>query len=448
MRIWLTAFCALAIAALAFGAGGYAQDVTRSAASLDDEGQCPPDTLYEPYTAVCAPVNDITQLFGPADAAPGSDEVSVIRTRDASKGNRLNLDDLPVPGGYGAGTRYAPGTHQVLEHAIFHTKMFIQPGGLDSTGTDWWLMTPATNHTDSATEFVGIYASHLEEGWFGIFGRPCTEEYPCPDGDTGNGWQAGWSWPFSDFQCNFSDIVDHGGHAQKIMHYANETVRLDQDSPPLWQSSIYLWNYCAGEWDLIWRHEYRESKRDCSIEDCYKWGPILETIGTQEEINELGYEDSLLFHDGRWSLLPPEETDFVTPISPWLLLHLDANRGYGVGNRYVLAAQDIGIDIKPRSKRNKVNPLSRGHVWVALLSDGEFDPLQVDISTVSFGPDEAAANRHRVRDINKDGLADLLLRFRIRDAGIECGATEAKLTGETFGGLSLSGTDSIKTKCR
>jgi len=110
----------------------------------------------------------------------------------------------------------------------------------------------------------------------------------------------------------------------------------------------------------------------------------------------------------------------------------------------------VDIDIKPGNKRNVINPRSKGGIWVAVLSDTDpespFDPSsQVDIPTVEFGPDGAKATRYKVKDINKDGLGDLLLRFKIQKTGIACGDTEATLTGETFDGLIISGTDSIKT---
>ena len=398
--------------------------------------QCKQGTLFEPYTKICAPVNDISHLYKPKSST-GHDKLD----------SNVNFASvfLPEPGGIGAGTYYSHGTHQALEHAVFHTKMFVQVDGLDSTASDWQLMTPATNHTDSSTEFVGIYASHLKEGWLGIFARPCTEAYPCPDGDTNNGWQAGWSWPFSTFQCNITEITDQGEHLQKVMHYANETIKLDQEVPPLWQNTIYLWNYCSKEWDLYWSHQYRENKRDCSVDGCYRWGPILETFGTQAEINELGYEDSILYHDGEWSPLLPEETDFVMPISPWLMPHIEPNRGYGAGNRFVMAPKRIKIDIKPLNKRNKINPRSRGNIWVAILSDKQFDPLQVDISTIRFGPNEASANRYRVRNVNKDGVGDLLVRFKVHETGITCEDSSLKLVADTFDDRSVSGTDFVRT---
>jgi hypothetical protein len=126
----------------------------------------------------------------------------------------------------------------------------------------------------------------------------------------------------------------------------------------------------------------------------------------------------------------------------------------GVGQAHLFeftpVANTVAIDIKPGDRKNKVNPKSRGGIRVALLSDtnpeSPFDPSsQVDISTVEFGPDGAKVIGHKVKDTNKDGLGDLLLRFKISDTGIACGDTEATLTGETFEGVSFTGTDSIKT---
>ena len=107
----------------------------------------------------------------------------------------------------------------------------------------------------------------------------------------------------------------------------------------------------------------------------------------------------------------------------------------------------VTIDIKPGDKHNAINPRSHGGVWVAVLSDGEaaFDPLQIDIATVRFGPASAGADRNHVRDVNGDGMGDLLLRFQIPAVGLGCRDTEATLTGRTFDGGAITATDSIKT---
>jgi hypothetical protein len=109
----------------------------------------------------------------------------------------------------------------------------------------------------------------------------------------------------------------------------------------------------------------------------------------------------------------------------------------------------LAIDIKPGNQRNTINPDAGGGMWVAVLSDTDtaFDPLQIKISSVRFGPDGAKAIREKVQDINRDGLADLVLRFSIREAGILCTDAEAMLAGETFSGDPVLGSDSINTVC-
>jgi hypothetical protein len=129
----------------------------------------------------------------------------------------------------------------------------------------------------------------------------------------------------------------------------------------------------------------------------------------------------------------------------------DDDNGTNSGSAYVFTLNDVvSIDIMPGYKRKVINPRATGGIWVAVLSDtgseSPFDPSsQVDISSVEFGPDGAKATRHKVKDINKDGLGDLLLRYKIPATGIACGDTEVTLTGETFSGQSLTGTDVIKT---
>jgi hypothetical protein len=109
----------------------------------------------------------------------------------------------------------------------------------------------------------------------------------------------------------------------------------------------------------------------------------------------------------------------------------------------------VTIDIKPRDEHHVIDSRARDGVLVAVLSDTgnetAFDALQIDPATVQIGPKGGKPNRYRARDVNGDGVADLLMRFWIPDTGIKCGNTVATLTGETFDGRNVSGSDSIRT---
>ena len=103
------------------------------------------------------------------------------------------------------------------------------------------------------------------------------------------------------------------------------------------------------------------------------------------------------------------------------------------------------IDIKPGSDDNPINPRSKGVIPVAVLTSNDFDAQQIDVTTVVFGPKLAIpAHNGHIEDVNNDGLLDMLFHFRTEDTGIECGDTEAFLSG-TAGGQSFSNFDSITT---
>jgi hypothetical protein len=106
----------------------------------------------------------------------------------------------------------------------------------------------------------------------------------------------------------------------------------------------------------------------------------------------------------------------------------------------------VGIDIKPDSDPNSINPRSKGVIPLAVLGSTDFDAMQVDPSTVTFGPDEAApAHDGHVEDVNDDGFMDMVFHFKTQETGIVCGDTEATLVGEIYDGTPITGTDTVNT---
>jgi hypothetical protein len=76
-----------------------------------------------------------------------------------------------------------------------------------------------------------------------------------------------------------------------------------------------------------------------------------------------------------------------------------------------------------------------------------FDATTVDPLSVRFGPKGAkeAHKKGHIEDVNHDGEPDLVLHFKTQATGIQCGQTSASLTGKTFDGDLIQGSDSIKT---
>ncbi len=126
----------------------------------------------------------------------------------------------------------------------------------------------------------------------------------------------------------------------------------------------------------------------------------------------------------------PDECDIADGTS-------DDNDGDGIPDECVLV---LDMDIKPGSCPNPFNRHGNGVLPVALVGSGDFDPMQVDLSTLqlsradgvggSVGPNEGPPGPHSVfedvatpfdgegcecHDLGGDGIDDLSMKFRTRD---------------------------------
>ena len=86
------------------------------------------------------------------------------------------------------------------------------------------------------------------------------------------------------------------------------------------------------------------------------------------------------------------------------------------------------IDIRPGKTSNQVNPKSLGRPQVAILSTRTFDATTAVVqSTITFGRTGAESSLiscgKTFKDVNGDGLPDLICRFSLRYAGFQMGNT-------------------------
>jgi hypothetical protein len=86
---------------------------------------------------------------------------------------------------------------------------------------------------------------------------------------------------------------------------------------------------------------------------------------------------------------------------------------------------------------NDVNIKSNGVVSVNLYSNDNFDATQA--TDLAFGAATNLAHKaaHAV-DLNGDGVDDLQMHYRAKDAALVCGETSVTISGNTGGGDPFS----------
>lgn len=119
-----------------------------------------------------------------------------------------------------------------------------------------------------------------------------------------------------------------------------------------------------------------------------------------------------------------------------------------VENGIVPTSTPVTIDIRPGSDQNPIN-LSSRTVPVAILTTETFDATRVNPATVMLAGAKARAKGNggsssSLTDVDGDGDIDLLLRIAARQMKLAPGDVEATLTGSTFGGIEIEGTDYIR----
>jgi hypothetical protein len=116
----------------------------------------------------------------------------------------------------------------------------------------------------------------------------------------------------------------------------------------------------------------------------------------------------------------------------------------------------LALDIKPGPSKNTVSLNGNGTLQMAILASADFNVSEVDIDSLLFGDpilvDGGATplgtTSDKLRDINHDGLDDLLVGFSISDlvdgGALAASSVEGRLMGELLDGTPIVGSDIIR----
>jgi hypothetical protein len=119
--------------------------------------------------------------------------------------------------------------------------------------------------------------------------------------------------------------------------------------------------------------------------------------------------------------------------------------------------QTVEIDVKPRRRRNWINPMRNRQIPVAVHGSDSLDVRELDQSSLRLGPAEAPVVSGRgwrrgwrrgwwgPRDVNRDGYRDRQFPFQTSETGIARGDDQVCLIGALRDGTPIQGCDDIRT---
>lgn len=109
----------------------------------------------------------------------------------------------------------------------------------------------------------------------------------------------------------------------------------------------------------------------------------------------------------------------------------------------------VPVDIKPGIYPNSINPGSNGTLPVAILSTTSFDATTVNPATVTLAGAAVAMKgkgtpNYSIQDVDGDGLMDLIVHVQTEALHLSAGDVTAEVSGKTFDGKLIKGSDTIR----
>jgi len=187
--------------------------------------------------------------------------------------------------------------------------------------------------------------------------------------------------------------------------------------------------------------------------------PIAFTFGQRIDIEILFYALAQIFFANGWTTGASATADYSHTATLTQIMVRDATGN--VVRPFQLFADSateydsdgvfsrVPIMVKPGESTPAINTASRGRTSVAILSTPSFDAARaVDRSSLSFGKtgleQTLVSCDDVVRDVNSDGLPDLICGFVTEATALGPTDTSAVLRGRTLAGMPVRGTDDVR----
>jgi PKD repeat protein len=250
------------------------------------------------------------------------------------------------------------------------------------------------------------------------------------------------------YKPNYISIMNYSFQLRGISNLFTD-LRIDyshRELPPLWEDGLsevggigdgadITYYYCAGSTQI---------SAIGSLPIDWNCNNFIKPIGTvQANINrgasgevlsgfndwanlQFNFKTSSDFADGTHLTAPPDQQELDAETAATMQL-----------------TRVVTVDIKPNETPNSINLQSNGATPVLILSSLDFSATSVIPQSVRFA-NSSALRQYTFKDLNNDGLIDLLMHFETATLQLSSNSTMAALSGSTTNGLEIAGADSVK----
>jgi hypothetical protein len=157
----------------------------------------------------------------------------------------------------------------------------------------------------------------------------------------------------------------------------------------------------------------------------------------------------MLDSSGTWKIAVTADPAYLTHQGNFTMSKAFSNGSYTlIVSGLQPSMQHISIDIKPgNDERARINPNAKGSIPVAILGSSDFDPSEIDETSLKFGPTGNEASFRRCNkereDVRGRGPRDRVCHFDMEKAQFRPGHTVGVLKG-TKGGKPFEGRGDLK----